>query len=77
MTSFLVVFVFLLLWLPELPALAKRRSAKEIAAFALVWAAGLTLSLLISSDVEIDGLTKLLRSLFEPLGRLLIKPPPT
>ena len=77
MSSFLVVAAFLLLLVPELPGLARRRDAGEIAAFAFLWAAGLTLSLLIAADVPIDGLTKLLRSVFEPIGKLVIKPPPT
>ena len=77
MTSLLIVATFLLLLLPELPGLARRKDAGEIAAFAALWAAGLTLSLLIAADVPIDGVTKLLRSVFEPIGKLVIKPPPT
>lgn len=76
MTSFLVAAVFLLLALPELPGLRHRRDPAEIAAFAFLWAAGLTLSLLIAAHVPMDGVTKLLRAVFEPLGRMLIQPPP-
>lgn len=76
MTSLLVAAAFVMVALPELPGLIRRRDAREIAAFTFLWAAGLVISLLIASSVPVDGVTNLLRSVFEPLGKLVIKPPP-
>lgn len=75
MTSWIPVFVFLLLWLLELPGLVRRRHGGEIAAFTLLWAAGLTVSLIISYGGQVDQVTQLLRSVFEPIGKMVIKPP--
>ena len=75
MTLFLIVG-FALIWLPDLPGMMRRKHAGEIMVFALLWAVGLTLSLLILYDVKVDYITLALRAIFEPIGKAIIKPPP-
>lgn len=72
----LVVFLFGLMWLAELPGMLQKRQWSELAAFAVIWAAGVTLTILIGFEVPVDGVNKLLRGIFEPLGKLVIVPPP-
>lgn len=74
--TWVLVLVFLALWVPELPGLVRGRHWPELAAFAVLWAMGLTLALLINYGVPVDQVTQLLRSLFEPIGQRLVVPPP-
>jgi len=74
--GWLVLLIFLLMWIPELPGLLRRRQWPELAAFGFLWAAGLALSLLIAADVPVNQLNKLLRGIFEPIGRMVITKPP-
>lgn len=72
---FVILLVFLLMWAVELPAMLHRRDRGEIAAFAVLWALGLTLSLLLQYGVPLDGVTLFLRRLFDPLGRAMVSSP--
>jgi len=74
--QWMVVLVFVAMWVPELPGMLRRRQWRELAAFAALWAVGLTLAVLIVLDIPINQVTKLLRAVFEPIGQRLIIPPP-
>lgn len=74
--TWVVIVVFLLLWVPELPGLVRGRLWREMAAFAVLWAAGLTLALLVHYGAQLDQLTQLLRAVFEPIGQRIVVPPP-
>ena len=71
----LVLLLFALMLVPEVPRLVQRRQWPELAAFVTLWAAGLALSLLIAFDVNISHLNKFLRSVFEPIGKMFLVPP--
>lgn len=72
----LIVLLFLLIIIAELPGMLHRRHVREIVLFAALWAVGLTLTLIISNGGDTDQITKLLRGIFEPIGKLVIVPPP-
>lgn len=74
--TWVVILVFASIWIPDLPGLLKHRQWAELAAFAALWAAGLTLALLVNYGVDVDQVTKLLRAVFEPIGQSLIQLPP-
>jgi len=71
----LVLLLFALMLVPEVPRLVQRRQWPELAAFMALWAAGLALSLLITFDVDVGHLNRFLRSLFEPIGKMFLVPP--
>lgn len=70
-----VVVLFLVLWVPELPGFAHRKDWREILAFFVLWAIGLALSLLLTYGVKIDSVTRLQRQLLDPLGELIMTQP--
>jgi len=72
----LMVFLFALILVPEVPRMVQRRQWPELIAFMALWAAGLTLSVLIALDVYVGQITEFLRGVFEPIGEMLIGPPP-
>ncbi len=75
--AILTICAFLLLWLPEIPGMLHHKQTRIIVAFACVWALALTLALLVLYGVDVNQVTLLLRGIFEPIGRIVIVPPPT
>jgi len=70
-----IILLFLVMWIPDLPGMLKQKQWPELAAFAALWAAGLTLALLLNYGVPVNAVTKALRAVFEPIGRGYIQLP--
>ena len=71
-----MVCLFLLLVVPDLPLMMRRPRARDIAVYAVVWIAGLAYSLAIANGVYPSGVNTALRAIFEPIGKILLAPPP-